>query len=254
MNVRLKQFLLAIYDTVLPRDSQARFRLYHFLLWRIFPDPIDRKLHGYWRIRKRVKFIQIGACDGIYADNYRKFIRNPWWEGILIEPLPGVYARLVKNYTKVRKQGLIFLNCAISTCNGKQELYHFSGLDESHEDYKTLIALSSFLRDHLVRLSELAQGRTISSTAVNCLRFDDLVIQHNYQDVNILFIDTEGYDYEIIKSVDFDLISPDIIVYESRHLSDADKAECETLLRNMAYQILVYGDDTLAWKELFPKT
>lgn len=247
MAAGIKHFLLKIYDKVIPCDSKARFWLYNSLLWRIFPDPIDRILWKYGKDKKRVKFIQIGAFDGIYADNYYKFIRNSSWEGILIEPMPVAYDKLIRNYNKVRDSGLVFLNCAISLRNGLKELYYFSDVDESHKDYKALIALSSFNREHLLKFNELAQGRNISSTMVDCFRLMDVVNKYDYWDLDVLFIDTEGYDYEILRTLDFNEFHPEIIIYENQHLSNIEKIECENLLKENHYNILIDGNDTLAW-------
>jgi hypothetical protein len=64
--------------------------------------------------------------------------------------------------------------------------------------------------------------------------------------VNLLQIDTEGYDFEIIKMVNFETLRPDVIHYEHRHLSDADRVACERLLASHGYRLHVAGVDTTA--------
>jgi len=43
--------------------------------------------------------------------------------------------------------------------------------------------------------------------------------------VNLLCIDVEGFDYNILKLFDFKKYSPEIVLYESKHLSDLDFTE-----------------------------
>lgn len=49
-----------------------------------------------------------------------------------------------------------------------------------------------------------------------------------------LQIDTEGFDYEVIKMIPFD-DPPRISRFETKHLSDADSAECIEMLGEYRY-------------------
>ena len=44
-------------------------------------------------------------------------------------------------------------------------------------------------------------------------------------EIEYLFIDTEGYDYQIIQSIDFDRIKINKIKFEYKHLDDTFKFE-----------------------------
>jgi hypothetical protein len=70
-------------------------------------------------------FIQIGANDGMYDDDLRKYILDYSWQGVLVEPQPGPFARLVQNYRG--HSGLRFENAAIGRTSGVASLYGFSG-------------------------------------------------------------------------------------------------------------------------------
>ena len=53
--------------------------------------------------------------------------------------------------------------------------------------------------------------------------------------MNILQIDTEGFDYEIIKSIAFDRYKPDIIIYEYLHLTLYQNFACIEFLQDKGY-------------------
>jgi len=61
-----------------------------------------------------------------------------------------------------------------------------------------------------------------------------------------LQVDTEGFDYEIIKSTFQAGLQPDIINFEIIHLSPEQKIECAHLLASKGYRYLTIGRDMIA--------
>ena len=82
---------------------------------------------------------------------------------------------------------------------------------------------------------------------VNCVTFDTLFFQTNLKYVDVLQIDTEGYDYEIIKLFNVERRKPRIINFEHAHLSDDDWNACVSMLISTGYHVAVAGHDTLAY-------
>ncbi|MGA7937607.1 MAG: FkbM family methyltransferase [Kovacikia sp.] len=80
------------------------------------------------------------------------------------------------------------------------------------------------------------------------MTFARLIEENNVSKLDLLHIDTEGYDYEIIKLIDFQKIKPSIILYESKHLNESDKSACLQLLREQSYITIELGGDTLAYQ------
>jgi hypothetical protein len=62
-----------------------------------------------------------------------------------------------------------------------------------------------------------------------------------------LNIDTEGYDFEIIKLIDFSEIKPSMILYEHIHLNAMDSTQCMNLLKDKGYSLIIQGKDTFAF-------
>ena len=79
-----------------------------------------------------------------------------------------------------------------------------------------------------------------------------LLGQQDVHSIDVLQIDAEGYDYEIIKQVDFDLVQPNIIRFEHMHLSDEDLNECINKLAPLGYRFINEGLDTIAIKRDLP--
>lgn len=69
------------------------------------------------------------------------------------------------------------------------------------------------------------------------------------QDVDYLQIDTEGFDAEILKSINFAYFMPTVIKFEWMHLTQTEKNEIKILLNLNGYTIEIdhSGSDCFAW-------
>ena len=59
---------------------------------------------------------------------------------------------------------------------------------------------------------------------VPCLTFDSLVSKHGVTAVDLVQMDTEGYDFEIVKLIDLDRLRPRLIMYEAPPFRRPDRA------------------------------
>jgi len=90
----------------------------------------------------------------------------------------------------------------------------------------------------------------ISTELVSSITLHELLTKHAVKKVDILQIDTEGYDFEILKTIDYSQIRPKIIVYEHKHLSTKILKESLKLLRRSDYQLYRDKTDILAIDKL----
>ncbi len=189
--------------------------------------------------KENIFFLQVGAHDGLTYDPMRLFVEQYRWRGILLEPQPRVFRQLVANYDGM--PGLIFENVAAAPVEGEVTLYTFAegGGLPAHATQ-----LASFQRDALLHNGHGYKGE-ILETRVPTVTISSLLKKHNVSEVDILQIDTEGFDFEVIKMIDFSEIKPSIINYESVMLSAADQNACIALLTSHGYRIAP-GFDTVA--------
>ena len=80
---------------------------------------------------------------------------------------------------------------------------------------------------------------------VPTLTFESLINKYNISNISLLQIDTEGYDFEILKMVFSAKVFPEIINYEWTELSHKDRYECKKLLIKNGYRFIDVGADTL---------
>ena len=109
--------------------------------------------------------------------------------------------------------------------------------------------MASFDRDHLLRDNYLSES-DIESYEVECCTVKELIADFALEDINVLIIDTEGYDAKILEMVDLETIRPSIIRFE--HGMKSDVMSKETLLEivsrlnSYGYQIIVEDNDATA--------
>lgn len=192
------------------------------------------------------RFIQIGAHNGFMDDPIRNWILRYRWTGVFVEPQKDQFAQLRQNYSQVAdSQCLRFENSAISLRNETKQLHK---VKEGATNSDLPSGLASFVwTEHLETFASLGM---VTTEDVNCITFDLLLEKYRIDNIDFLQIDTEGYDYEIIKMIDFDRFTPGIIHYEHRHLSSRDDRACQQLLQRNGYRLLPKQYDTAAYRSL----
>lgn len=179
--------------------------------------------------------VQIGACDGLMADPIHDWIKRTTWRGILVEPQASEFERLKETYREENDR-LVFENVAIGDRDGSCTLYRVNDSTRTAEWERGFASV----------LPRLASDRCIAET-VPCITLDTLLRRHRVARVDLLQIDAEGYDYEILKRLDFKTLRPVMIRYEHRHLRARDKHACKAHLKRWGYRILETQFDTGAF-------
>ena len=188
-------------------------------------------------------FVEIGANDGQEHDHLHDLVIEHGWSGIMVEPVPYVFERLRKTYADV--PGVTLENAAVSDRDGSLTLYH---LAESDDD--TLPpwyhALGTTSRDALLRHAKDIPDveDRIVTTVVPCLTFPSLCAGHDVHAVDLVLLDTEGHDYEILRTSDLPAWRPRLVIYEHYHLSPEDRAACRALMEDWGYETMEEGFDT----------
>ena len=191
------------------------------------------------------RFVQIGANDGVMDDPLREFVLRHRWRGVLVEPVPYLFEKLKANYPA--RQGLEFANVAIAPRPGQQPFYFLPDTLDDPRVPSWYRGLGSFSKEVLMKHADVVPGleQRLQVAAVDCVTFDQLCESHGLARFDLLHIDTEGYDWEILKTVNFARYRPRLLVYERHHLNPADRAACREHLRQHGYEALEEGLDAI---------
>ena len=204
---------------------------------------------------RSVNFIQIGANDGLRNDPIREFVVRDGWAGIFVEPLPEVFTQLKKNYHRVRASHLVFVNAAISRSNS--ESISFWTFDDRFlaalpfEKRMWYLRKSSISKDRLKKVVRASPSfdQVIKEVKVPCMTLSYLVQKYWVGGrINLLVIDAEGHESAILTSMDFEVLNPDAIFFESLHLG-RDKNKVFDFLSKNTYTVSEVHGDAIACRK-----
>jgi FkbM family methyltransferase len=196
--------------------------------------------------KKNGIFVEVGALDGIGASNTLFFEEKRNWKGILIEPNPVEYVRLIES-----KRNSIFENCAISNLEGEVNFLSISG------PCNVLSGILEFYDPrHLQRIQyELNQYSnykidhelysTSETVKIKSKKLSTVFKENNYTHIDLLSVDVEGAEMEVLKSINFDEVNIDCILLENNY---GIEKETEFLIAN-GYRVLT----NIQWDVLFIK-
>jgi len=193
-------------------------------------DNTEKIIYNYINKKDEFSFIQIGSNDGKSNDPLYDFIKSNKCKGVLIEPVNYLYEQLKLNYQGI--ENIYFENIAISTTNSEKEFYTIKESNDislpnwynqlSSFNLETILAS----KDSIPNLEQLIIKQNIQTKTVQFI-----IDKYKFKDLDILHIDTEGYDFEIIKTIDFTDICPSVLLFENIHLSNIDYKACLRILR-----------------------
>jgi FkbM family methyltransferase len=203
-------------------------------------DILDLAIRDLVSRQPDIFFLQIGAHDGVSYDPINAYIRQFHWKGLLVEPQPAIFAKLKENYRDEKQ--LLFENSAIAQRDGALELHCFENANA--EDHASMLTST---RKHYLAMNGDGHRGALKTITVPALTMESLLSKHRVERVNLLQIDTEGFDFEIIKMIDFKRMKPEIIHYENNFLNRRQKSECSRILGGQNYALLNLGIDTIAY-------
>lgn len=164
-------------------------------------------------------FVEFGATDGISGSNSFLLEKSLGWSGILAEPATKWHKDLQRN-----RQSMLDFRCVYSESNLKIEFQEVGGGLSTIKHFST--------RDIHAKNRKESIVYQVKSVSLN-----DLLEDHSAPDyIDFLSIDTEGSEFEILASLNFEKYSFGFICVEHNHTQNRQKIEA--LLRNQGYKAI----------------
>lgn len=205
--------------------------------------------------------VQIGAYVGdTQNDPITKCLRAnltrfPGSRAVLVEPVKKFFDELERNYADL--PGASFANVAIADHDGEITFFRVGVDPEEYGQPDWLTQCGSTRPDRMTDLWDACESErdyqdvkafwhehSLAET-VPCVTIETLLERYDITHVDFLQIDTEGSDYDILKTVDFTRVRPRYINYENELLGD-DEPACRAMLVAAGYELFDWGTDTLA--------
>lgn len=191
--------------------------------------------------------LKIGAHDGITGDPLGESIRtSEHWTANLVEPVPEIHALLKQNYADERR----FKCHALAIGVGTDSAVFYSVDADARRSLPDLprwsSQLGSFVPGHIERCLGDRIKPFIRETVVSQLTLATFMRSNQMSCPTLLHIDTEGLDYEVLKTYDFAAGGPRVILVEHKHLSDADKSHLLDVLCSHNYSLVLESKSDFA--------
>lgn len=205
----------------------------------------------------KFRFVQIGANDGVSReDDLFEYIKSFDAQGVMIEPQPGIFQQLQVNLSEF--PDVVTLNKAIHKFEKVMPLYHLN--QELLRDktnlplWATTNGIASFDKEHVLEhANRIGFGEEIIiHHEVECTTLDDLLSTFGSLKLDLLKIDTEGYDYEILSMLNTEKVMPTIIRFEHLHMSKEQYEEQIYRLIDTGYHFIADKMNTTAYRHTSP--
>lgn len=185
----------------------------------------DKFIDDYLDHKESGIFLDIGASNGIKYSNSLFFEQSRNWSGICIEPGLKEFEEL----NKIRKS--ININACISDYDGVAKYLHIEGY---------AMELSGLVDDYDERhkqriVSEIEKhGGNANQVTSNVFKLQTILDKHNLYDIDYCSIDTEGSEFNIVKSIDYDKTNIHLFSIENNY----GDTEIQKYLETKGYSLL----------------
>ena len=202
-------------------------------------------------------FVQIGTHNG--DDDFNKLVRKEEPDCVvLVEPNGDMIDQILDSYSYISEKNKIKLeNVAINTQSGPCEVVIPKEPIPQPDGSSCELGTAHY---SLIPMDDW--GDDFKSIKTEGMTFSELCEKHSITEIDYLQIDTEGFDSQIILSIDFDKVKIKKLQYEywpfksedqyTRYGEDGKKygvtgmEEVEDKLTDLNYKIMFSGGDVVA--------
>lgn len=224
-------FLLPFIRKLLGKGDEAAFARSHYS--QCGEDIVLTQLNFAIGLPEKGFYIDVGAYHPFEGSNTFT-IYQKGWRGINIDPNP----RCKPLFDKYRP-GDINLSCGVSITGGRMKYYMLDAAS----------SMNTFSKENLESLKMLNQ--VTKTIEVDTKPLSVIVKEHVPKDVGIDFlnIDAEGYEMEVLHSIDWSYKQPNVIALEQNNV-----LSMEAVLKSEAYIFLNRLEYIPVSKNLVTKT
>ncbi len=213
---------------------------------------MQKVLHALARTVTDIRFLQIGGMDGKRFDPVYAFVKHYRWSGVILEPLPDLFAALRTNYADAPQ--VVLLNAALMAFDGERKMLRVSraasrsgevpdwaeGLGSFHPERNALggVGVEAGLHAALLRHS--------ARETVSCLTLRSVMEKCGLERLDLLQVDAEGCELDIMRQVIEEGYRPRVIQLEHWALPDGERDALLSMLRGLGYKVSLGEADLLA--------
>jgi FkbM family methyltransferase len=187
---------------------------------------------------KKPYFLEVGANDGKTCDPTYKHAIQGSWPGLLVEPMSEAMAKLKRNY--IKNKNVRFAEVAVAQHDGKIQMMR---VDPAKEEMLGFFApFIAEIKGHDAP-ENLSRRPEVSPHMIEvereCKTLKTIIKENKINKIDLVQIDTEGYDYIVLKQLDFKKFKPSIIHFEYGQLPFDERKAVKVLLSENGYAFIL---------------
>jgi len=220
------EVILAQADKVLDNNTKGTVSLFPRFKYDYYEQISGKTMKTY---------IQLGANTG--HDEFQNMVTKSKdkLNVFLLEPNTDLIPTLTTTYSTLSKiHNVTICPFGIALSTGKQDLYQYGDIDGNY----------SLLNRRCHPLKDISTSKKIETKT-----FEDFCKQFDIQDIECLFIDTEGMDYEILNSIDLSKVDIKTIIFEEWVHEDDDMNNTYRSGPLFLHQVVVPKYKDYNWEE-----
>ncbi len=193
-----------------------------------------------------IRFLQIGAHDGIRNDPLYRWIGDHGWSGIMVEPMPD-FARKLRTLYSGQPQ-IEVLERAIAAESGSTTLYRINPQLQGLPDWAAGVATLDFDRAREATAALGLTSQELVSQPVETITAADLLRRFPAPGPDIVAIDTEGHDLFLARALLDAGCRPTLLHFEHACAPAGDWWTFLRHLHDLGYDCVTHGADTTAYR------
>lgn len=150
------------------------------------------------KYKKNGTFLDIGSYDGITFSNTYYLEKHLNWSGICIEPNPSMFQKCKEN-----RKSIVCNKAIFEKSNEKIEFIIPCG-NNIEGGIEQLCGLKEFIREKNLKKDFINQYSKYNTILVDTVNINELLDTHNLHNIDYMSLDTEGYELNILKSINYE--------------------------------------------------
>ncbi len=194
----------------------------------------DKEIYEtYFKTRPKFSgvFVELGAMDGIIYSNTKYFEDTLGWKGILIEPVPENFKKLIKN-----RPDCIYYNCAVGMRN--KALYLGKGATAG-----MLHTMSDIFKNEWH-----AGSNKQEQYEVECKPLSAIFSETGCDKVDLLSLDVEGGELEVLQTIDWSKVEIRLILFELDDYDQEKNEACREIMIKQGFKFKKRIGNNDLWK------
>ena len=179
----------------------------------IIPHSFINKIKSKENQKNQKYIIQVGAHIGKTSNDFLINNIKDDIQYLLFEPVPYLFKQLCENYKN--KKNVKLFNIAISNYNGSLPLY----IPSEKNDFSKLVSYTSQLAStNENHIKTFVPNCIVDKIEVQCKTLNTIIEEYKIENLEEIYTDTEGHDYDILMDLDLTKHKPERIIFENKHM------------------------------------